>query len=530
VAEDSSKSARAQTAQQPGLDRKELIQRTGVAVAALYSAGTLGDLARSAAAQPSPKRGGKVRLAMGDSSSGDSLDPGKVLTSIGLMSGAMVFDNLITQDDRWRLTPALAREWSVDKTGRTWTLSLRQGVRFHDGKPLTSQDVVYTLRRILDPKAGSAGLSALAPFVTPSGIVARDAQTVTITLKKPNYLLPSLLAQSYARIVQSGEKSFKLPAGTGPFIIKSFTPGTGFRVVRNPSYWRGGLPYLDEIEVVDIAEPSTRVQSVISGASTACDFVQQGALQTAQRANLRLLRKNAAEMGPTLIFDRRVKPYSNPDVIQALKLLIDRKAWNQLVLSGLGEIGADVPIAPDDTYYAHGLKVPKADTATAKELLKSAGASNLRMDLWTYSGSSNMVAAAVAFRELASEANIRVKVIQGNLDLYFTKGWLVAPAVVSLFFRQHPMQVLPLAYRSNGAWNEQHWNDKKLDAMIDSVPAQRSRRAQTNRLHEIQRYINTHTTGIIPGWGPHVWPLGKQLRGLQLSYTDVADFSHVYLA
>jgi peptide/nickel transport system substrate-binding protein len=199
-------------------------------------------------------------------------------------------------------------------------------------------------------------------------------------------------------------------------------------------------------------------------------------------------------------------------------------------LSGLGEIGADVPVAPSDTYYARGLKVPKADIATAKELLKGAGVSNLKMDLWTYNGSPNMVAAAVAFRELAGQAGISVNVIQANLDQYFTKGWLVAPAVVSLFFRQHPMQVLPLAYRSNGAWNEQHWNDKKLDAMIDSVPTLRSQSAQRDRLHEIQAYINKHTTGLVPGWGPHVWPLNKQLRGLKLNYTDVADFSRAYLA
>ncbi len=132
----------------------------------------------------------------------------------------LVYNKLVNLDPNFQPIPELAKSWSVSEDGKTWTFVLEEGVTFHDGKPMTAADVVYTFRRLIDPATGSPG-AALLDFLDPAGIVAADDHTVTMTTKDVVAELPLLIANKYTMIVEEGATSDSLKSkgvGTGPFM------------------------------------------------------------------------------------------------------------------------------------------------------------------------------------------------------------------------------------------------------------------------------------------------------------------------
>src|SRR5581483_3116659 len=149
------------------------------------------------------------------------------------------------------------------KDAKVWVVKLRSGVQFHDGKPLTPADVVYSLLRHKDPATASKA-KTLAEQI--SDVKASGPNEVTITLAGPNADLPEILADSHFLIVKDGTKDFSTTAvGTGSFKLKEFTPGVHTVVVKNEHYWKPGLPHLDEIELIGISDESARVNALLSG-------------------------------------------------------------------------------------------------------------------------------------------------------------------------------------------------------------------------------------------------------------------------
>src|SRR5262249_49701171 len=153
------------------------------------------------------------------------------------------------------------KRFSSNADATEWTFELRDDVKWHDGKPLVSKDVAWTLMRLLDKKNGSPNYNAVKDVLDPSGIDASDPSKIVLRLKRPDALLPQLFMFDGAQIVQDGWEPDGVPAnaiGTGPFLAKSFKPGDGFEVVRNPKYWRGA-PYLDGARSVVISDQSSKL-------------------------------------------------------------------------------------------------------------------------------------------------------------------------------------------------------------------------------------------------------------------------------
>ncbi len=163
-----------------------------------------------------------------------------------------MFYNGLTELDEV-MAPQLALAESIENEKATvWTIKLRRGVQFHDGKELTSEDVVFSLKRHHDPAVGTKA-KALADQM--KEIVATGKHEVKITLAAPNADLPVILGTYHFLIAQAGTTDFSKGIGTGPFKCKEFTPGVRSIAVRNENYWKqGGGPYLDEIEFFGIPD------------------------------------------------------------------------------------------------------------------------------------------------------------------------------------------------------------------------------------------------------------------------------------
>src|SRR5690554_506717 len=195
------------------------------------------------------------------------LDPHITSARSSLQVLENVLDTLVVLDADQNVNPSLAESWEVSDDGLTWTFTLRQDAAFSNGRGLTSEDVVYTYDRMLDPETAS-GQAYLLAGVT--DVQALDDYTVQFTLDAPNPAFLSKLASSKAvgiiarENVEDGTINTN-PVGSGPFMIADFQPGIQLTLERNPHYWQDGLPYLDSISIRIISDESVRRSALISG-------------------------------------------------------------------------------------------------------------------------------------------------------------------------------------------------------------------------------------------------------------------------
>jgi peptide/nickel transport system substrate-binding protein len=209
----------------------------------------------AASAEPKgPVRGGNLRLAMvSDAPSFDShtSTSGRVLIHAAAVFNGLVRTNpLKEQVTVENIIPDLAQSWKISPDGKTYTFSLRKGVKFHDGKPFTAKDVKYSIDKYRDPKR-----SAFASYVAPiEGVEIVDDYTVKVLLKHPYPELLLFLCPPYASIYPEhlkdvDKRTTKFLIGTGPFKFKSHVPGKIYTYEKNQDYFIKGLPYLDEYTV-----------------------------------------------------------------------------------------------------------------------------------------------------------------------------------------------------------------------------------------------------------------------------------------
>ncbi|MBP1716537.1 MAG: transporter substrate-binding protein, partial [Deltaproteobacteria bacterium] len=175
-----------------------------------------------------------------------------------------LFEGLLKVDRTGKVVPALAKSYTVSKDGREYTFTLHSGVKFHDGKPCSSEDVKFSLERILDPKTA-------APYrMYYEGIEAIqvvDPLIVKIRLKKYDSAFLFNMARGDAVIVprQAVDKLKSQPIGTGPFKLVDWKRGDSIVLVKNPNYYLKGVPYLDKVVFKFIPDPSSQLAALKAG-------------------------------------------------------------------------------------------------------------------------------------------------------------------------------------------------------------------------------------------------------------------------
>ncbi|ODU06400.1 MAG: ABC transporter substrate-binding protein [Pseudonocardia sp. SCN 72-86] len=355
-----------------------------------------------------PQPGGRLRVALaGQSPSADTLDPHVAGSAAAGALGKNVWDRLVSYNNDLTLRYRLAEALEPNADGTEWRVRLRAGVLFSDGTPLTSRDVLYSVRRMLDPaKPSSADLS----MVDLARTRVEDDRTVVVGLKQPLADLGSVLAGWYVYVVKDGSDVFDattLPVGTGPYVLKSWSPGDRSLLVRNPRYWESGLPYFDEVEIVQIAEPEARVNAFLSGEVDMIDqvpAVRASTLRTEPGVSL-----VDAEFGTMAALQMRadVAPFDDVRVRQAMRLAVDRQAMADTVYLGFAELGNDL-YGRGAPFYAADLPQRTYDPQRARDLLREAGHENLTVTLTTADSSPGQLDSATLFAQQAKAAGITV--------------------------------------------------------------------------------------------------------------------------
>jgi peptide/nickel transport system substrate-binding protein len=439
-----------------------------VAVAVLAVAG---DAARATAAPDD----NCVKI-LGYESSGEkqSMDPANLYSSDDAYHIFAIYNRLVDLDEDLRPVPALAESWESSADGRTWTFHLREGVTFHDGSAFDAADVVFTFKRLFDPKLPTGAKQALA-FLEPEGIGAVDAMTVTFTAKAPTAELPTLLANRYTNIVAEGAKTEELRLhgnGTGPFVQEEFAPGGPMRLLkRNAHYWKPDRPKAECLRITVAPEPVAAVSSLRSGDADLVLNVDPSVVYALKDDAKIQLFETPASNSMTLSMWTDTPPFDDSRVRQAMKLVVDRKAMVDAVLLGYGEPAADNPV-PVGSPASFVKEAPAADIARAKQLLAEAGhPSGLRLDIFTADGVPGMVRMAEVYARMAAEAGIQVTVNVTPADSYWDDVWMKKPLVTSSWSMRPPVEALSYPFRSASDVNETHWKHEEYDQLLATANA-----------------------------------------------------------
>ncbi|MFG3703531.1 ABC transporter substrate-binding protein [Micromonospora sp. NPDC047670] len=302
----------------------------------------------------------------------DTLNP---VLNYGVDGGSLIFDGLVGRDARNQLVPALARELpAVSADGRTVTVKLRDGVLFHDGSPLTAQDVVFTYQAVLDPKVDSTLRSDLDMLAS---VTAPDPSTVVFTLR---YAYAPFLQRLTLGIVPAkalaGQDVNKAefnrrPVGTGPYRVTSWTPGDRLVLAANEKYW-GGRPANSGVVVAFVADDNVRAQRMRAGEFDAAELAPKLAAGFDGLAGYRVQRVPTADYrGVMLPMGNPVT--GDPAVRRALNAAVDRAAMVAGLLGGAGE-PAFGPVPPSSEFAEPSIAgKPTADQAAATAALDAAG-------------------------------------------------------------------------------------------------------------------------------------------------------------
>jgi peptide/nickel transport system substrate-binding protein len=303
------------------------------------------------------------------------LDPHIItaFSSFQIVNGT-IYEGLTAIDKDLRVTPALARSWTVSPDGKTYTFTLVSGATFHDGAPMEAADVVASLNRVLSKDIASPLSSRLAAM---EKAVAKDALTVEVAMKEAS--APFVTALASIAIVPRGFEANKdglqrQPVGTGPFRLKEWQPNGFIELARHDGYWNRAQPKLAGVKFNIVPESATRQVGISSGQYAMLANIDAAtALQVRARPNVRIAE--TLELAYTLVGMNVTKPpFDNPKVREALNYALNRQEIVQAALFGAGVPGG--PLSPALKDWAVDVKEFPCFTHSAtkaQELLKEAG-------------------------------------------------------------------------------------------------------------------------------------------------------------
>jgi peptide/nickel transport system substrate-binding protein len=386
-----------------------------------------------------------------------------------------------------------------------WVFTLREGVVFHDGNPLTAADVVFSFDRLRDPEVGTPTVSL---HENVKNVEALDELRVQFTLEVPNPEFPADAGDYHAAVVsKDSDAASGTFIGSGPFVLESYDPEDRAVLTRNPAYWLDAsdgepLPYLDGITFIFSPDPNGQVAALqgdelqfVPGLSA------ELAAQVEGDSSLRLI-KNPSNMH-FVIHMRSDEGRSTADlrVRRALMLGTDHQAIADAVRPGLALVGNGTPVGPAyEAYYLD--RTPAQDQAKAKELLAEAGfGDGLSITLYAQT-SADVPAIATVWQEQMKQIGVEVEIQSIPPDVYYGEGdasWLeVDFGITDWGTRAVPLNYFKLAYVTGALYNESHWSDPEFDELTARIESELDDAARAELYKQAQEILIERGPVIVP--------------------------------
>ncbi len=445
---------------------------------------------------------------------------------------AQTGEYLCLADQKLTLQPVLATGWTSNPAADVWTFKIRQGVRFHDGRPLTADDVVYTYKLQANPKNSANALSAFAGVLSPSGVRKVDDYTVAFHLEGPNgnfsYLTSSennnmiILPDGYDPA--DWQSSF---IGTGPFVLKSYTPAVGASFTRNEQYWGpNALPAATEFTFYE-----TQAPQILALSSGAIDVIGQFSVSGGEQLlaagapyNIIRLRSSAHE---ELSMRCDTAPFTDPRVRQAIALTLNRPAIVTALFQGYADVGNDSPFAPVFTSADTSVPQRVQDISKAKALLAAAGhPSGFTTQLITQQF-LELPQYAQIVAQAAASIGVTIQLRVESSSAYYGKAtfgssdWLDATMSLAGYghrsvpnvFLSAPLQTIDATTRT-GSWNAAHFNNAQYDTLSRQYIAAVDLSTRRSLAGQIQTLLLNETPIIYGYFYDHLSATVKNVAGV----------------
>jgi len=505
-----------------------------VAGAVLTLAGCGGTSGGGDASSPSAvKVGGTFNVGTGVPS---SLDPATVASLADWTVAHQLYRWLVWVDPKGRLQPELATSWSSDAAGKTWTIKLRPTAKFSDGQPLTAEDVVYTFKRLQDPKIGSPGLEV---FKNVKSIQAVDAQTVEFRLAAPNPAFPIDLSEPHAGIIAAGTRDpLKTKAYSGPFVLQSLSGESEATLSKN-KYWdkkdaQGrALPYLDTVRIVFSPDAAGQAEALRSGELNFVALPPELAATVKDDPAVSLIRTPVPQFYAIHMRSDEGHIASNPDFRRALMLGTDYQALLTAAYMDLGTLSNGTPIGPSFAdYYLDQPHAP--DVEKAKQLMAQAGyPDGAKIKLVTQPVSTS-VAIATVWKEQMAKIGVTVDIQQVPTDVYYggsgENNWLECDfGVTDWGARPNPVNYFQLALVTDAPYNESHWSDAEFDALTVKIATEMDAATRAGLYKQAQQILIDRGPYIIPFFLDATLGVSSNIAGVvvhQDVYNIVFDTVH----
>ncbi|MDZ4770951.1 MAG: ABC transporter substrate-binding protein [Chloroflexota bacterium] len=463
-----------------------------------------------------------------------NLDPAFSPNDPETLFNRTVYDYLVEVTPDNAIVPNLATEYTISDDGLVYTFIVQEGVTFHDGAAFTSADVVFTFDRLVE--VGSPALNLLGSFT----VEAPDATTVVFTLTQPNADFLYGVASRWSLILKDGttepnvfgegDAALESFNGTGPFVLTAYEPGVRALFARNENYWQDGAPLLDGVEITFIDDPVAQVDALRGGAVDFIFKVPVDQISVLEGAGDLVISEVASSQHPVIRLRADQGAGTDVRVRQAFKLATDRAALNDILLQGRGVVGNNDPISPVFGAFFDDSIENAYDPEAARALLSEAGyADGLALTLYTPDSLGYADLAAVLQQQWAA-AGINVEIVVRPENVYYsTDEWLTVDlGITGWGSRPTPQQVLVEAYASDGLYNESHWFDDELDALIVEAGTTADPAARAALYSQIAAIFAERGPVIVPYFTQIVGATRDTVQGIELApFPGLTDFRGV---
>jgi peptide/nickel transport system substrate-binding protein len=526
------------------LDRQEFLRRATVFG---LGAGTIGLLLRyvgdaepafGGTFEPAQRRGGTLRV--GVTAFASSLEPYQLREAGTLAFAGIPGEYLTFSNNALQVRPWLATSWRANAALTVWTFQLRRGVRFHNGRVMTADDVVASFRQYLTEETSQIYSAIPKTLLGPEGVVKTGTYTVQFRLKQPNNAFPQLVSQTtYQAIIQPAAIARRPGTwvqsgmiGTGAFRLRSYQANRRAELVRFPQYW-GGNPPLDGAVLTFYEGTAPQVLALRAGQ---LDLCMQLSPQEARpfRGNSRY-RVFAAPTSAHRMFGMRTDraPFTDARVRRAVALTLNRPDLIQRLLLGFGTLGNDSPFWSRFPSTDRSIKQRRQNLELARALLQAAGQPNPRFTIttWRFADLPDYAAAIqAAGRQAGMDIDLEVMTADdyygGGADYYATTPWLNRTATITEYgARGVPNLFMTAAYMSDGIWNAAKYKNAQFDAAARQYLASAEIAGQRQATKRMAGFLLRDTPVITSFFITYVTAGSSRVRNYQAE-----GISHVRIA
>lgn len=463
------------------------------------------------------------------------LDPALGTNDPEILFNRQIYDYLIDISPDGELIPTLATEWNISDDGLTYTMTLAEGVTFHDGSPFTSADVVYSFNRLAELE--SPAMNLLGEFE-----VAADGDTsVVFTLPAQNADFLFGVASRWSFILKDGATDVNVLTddlsnfvGTGPFVLESYSDGEGATFTANESYWQEGKPGVSALNFVFIEETQAQIDAFRAGSLDYVFKIPAERIEELRGEGINVVTRATNQHPVVRLRSDEGFLGNDPLVVEAFKLATDREL---LVLDLFGEgvatVGNNDPIGP--VYGPFFEQIPdEYDPEAACALLEEAGYPDGLGPIEFYVVDAfNYEDMAVALQDQWRQACIEVEILMRPENVYYGDNeWLdVDLGVTGWGSRPIPQQYMVEAYTTaalpdNGGFNESRFADEELDALVEQAAVTADIEARAEIYKEIAAIFADRGPIIVPFFAPTVGLIADDVSGLEMhSFPGRTDLS-----